>query len=193
MLMEVATMEEEVVSARRKKRREYMMKWMDKNGGAGREKARIRRLVFIDGLKEAGKYEEFLAQRREREKKYYHQDIEFSKIKAVERSRTYRANHWDRHVLRRARTRAKNKGLPFNIDQSDIVIPDICPVLGIPIDRQLENMNDNSPSLDRIRPSLGYVKGNIRVISQRANRLKCDGTAAEMLLIHKDLLAIEAS
>ena len=37
----------------------------------------------------------------------------------------------------------------------------------------------NSPSLDRIRPQLGYVAGNVRVISNRANHLKSNGTISE--------------
>ena len=39
---------------------------------------------------------------------------------------------------------------------------------------------DRTPSLDRFVPNLGYVKGNIRVISFRANRLKSDATIDEM-------------
>ena len=36
-----------------------------------------------------------------------------------------------------------------------------------------------SPSLDQIVPGLGYVKGNVQVISHRANTLKSDGTLEE--------------
>lgn len=52
----------------------------------------------------------------------------------------------------------------------------MCPVFGTPIivGSPLEN-RDNSPSLDKIIPALGYVKGNIRVISFKANTLKRDG------------------
>lgn len=39
---------------------------------------------------------------------------------------------------------------------------------------------DRKPSLDRVVPSLGYVKGNVRVISFRANRIKSDATADEL-------------
>ena len=34
--------------------------------------------------------------------------------------------------------------------------------------------NPDNPSLDRVVPELGYVRGNVRVISYWANRLKCD-------------------
>ena len=73
---------------------------------------------------------------------------------------------------------AKNriKKLPFNIEITDIIIPEICPVLGIKIEINEGKYKDNSPSLDRINNSLGYIKGNISIISWRANKLKNDGT-----------------
>lgn len=51
------------------------------------------------------------------------------------------------------------------------MIPETCPVLGIPLTIGGKR-SPSSPSLDRIDPALGYVPGNIRVISDRANRLK---------------------
>jgi hypothetical protein len=62
------------------------------------------------------------------------------------------------------------------------VVPDKCPILGIElfISEKGVGRTDNSPSLDRIIPSLGYVKGNIAVISQRANRIKNDATLEEI-------------
>lgn len=61
-------------------------------------------------------------------------------------------------------------------------MPAVCPVLGIPI-FQLEGrrgFNPNSPSVDRLVPSRGYVRANVRVISNRANMIKRDATAAEL-------------
>lgn len=75
----------------------------------------------------------------------------------------------------------KRKNLPFNLEASDIIIPDICPVLNIPIIfTDGFGPRDNSPSIDRIRPKLGYVKGNIAVISFRANKIKTDATLEEI-------------
>lgn len=97
-------------------------------------------------------------------------------------------------LLASAKVRAKTRGLPFTIDLSDIVIPERCPILGMPLDKSAPGRvgvgrhgggapRDNAPSLDRINPKLGYVRGNVHVISWRANSLKKDGTAAEMQLI----------
>jgi len=71
----------------------------------------------------------------------------------------------------RARQRAARRGLPFDLNVSDVIVPPICPALGVPIIVG-ETRSPNSPSLDRIRPTLGYVRGNTRVISDKANRLK---------------------
>lgn len=84
---------------------------------------------------------------------------------------------------RAAKKRARKKKIPFNIHPDDIVIPDFCPILGIPIAKQDGRPNSNSPSLDRIIPELGYVPGNIMVISWRANDLKKDATFEELILM----------
>lgn len=87
----------------------------------------------------------------------------------------------NRRMLKSAQYRAEQEGLPFNLDESDVVVPSHCPVLGIPLQRcRGRGFNPNSPSLDKIVPELGYVKGNVRVISLRANALKKDATPAEL-------------
>jgi hypothetical protein len=44
---------------------------------------------------------------------------------------------------------------------------------------------DNSPSLDRYVPSLGYARGNRWVISSKANTMKSNATLEEMVLLGK--------
>ena len=82
-------------------------------------------------------------------------------------------------LVERARSRALKAHLPFNLRRQSIVIPVSCPVLGIPL-KLGATRSANSPSLDRIVPSLGYVEGNVRVISDRANRLKADLSLDEL-------------
>ena len=83
-----------------------------------------------------------------------------------------------------SKSRAKKKDLPFDIDQKDVkdlvVGLTHCPVLGLELCWSNDKMLDNSPTLDKIIPELGYVKGNIAVISQRANRIKNDATVEEL-------------
>jgi len=82
-----------------------------------------------------------------------------------------------------AKGRAKKANFPFNIDKEDIFIPDRCPYLNIPLVLDNDGKQDNSPSLDKIKPALGYVKGNVEVISEKANRIKNDATPEEIMMI----------
>lgn len=79
-----------------------------------------------------------------------------------------------------AKRRAQDLSLPFSIEIEDIAIPDYCPVLGIKLCRGDGHIAETSPTLDRIIPELGYVPGNIAVISNRANRLKSDASINEL-------------
>ena len=49
------------------------------------------------------------------------------------------------------------------------------------------NKRLSSPSLDKVIPSLGYVKGNIWVISYRANTIKNNCTFEEIEKLYKSL------
>ncbi len=86
-------------------------------------------------------------------------------------------------MLRTARWNAKRRGFEFTITLADIVIPAVCPVLGIPI--MFDGKRDNMPSLDRIDGRLGYAKGNVIVVSWRANWLKSNATNEELELLAK--------
>jgi len=74
-------------------------------------------------------------------------------------------------LFERARGRARRRNDRFTIRRQDVFVPNRCPVLGLPLQTQGQR-SDRSPSLDKIEPALGYVPGNVRVISDRANRLK---------------------
>lgn len=83
-----------------------------------------------------------------------------------------------------ARSRAKKGNYPFSIEQGDVkelmFNLDYCPALGIKINWEADKLEDNSPTLDKIVPELGYVKGNIAVISAKANRIKSNATADDI-------------
>lgn len=79
-----------------------------------------------------------------------------------------------------AKARAKKVGVPFNLDISDVVIPKTCPLLGVELQHGERAIQSSSPTLDRLVPELGYVKGNVWVISQQANRMKSDHTVETM-------------
>lgn len=80
----------------------------------------------------------------------------------------------------RAKHRAGAADVPFDIEPCDIIIPELCPILGIKMEACKSKMGAFSPSLDRIIPELGYIKGNIAVISYRANTIKNNATPEEL-------------
>jgi hypothetical protein len=83
-------------------------------------------------------------------------------------------------MLCSARKRAKQAGIPFDLTLDDIQIPEKCPIFGVTLQRGCKKNTDNSPSLDRFQPDLGYVKGNVWVICRRANTIKGDATVDEL-------------
>jgi hypothetical protein len=99
------------------------------------------------------------------------------------RSRAQRERSPAIFMLKAARKRAKRLGLIFDLLRIDIIVPELCPVLGIPLRIARGKADDNSPTLDRINNNRGYVRGNICVISHRANRLKSDSTIEELKAI----------
>lgn len=98
----------------------------------------------------------------------------------------YRDRDPVRYLFLHAQARAKKAGIVFTLSRDDIVIPEFCPVLGLKLEwgvGRRASANRNSPSVDRIVPELGYVPGNVRVISNRANHLKNNATAAELMRV----------
>ena len=85
------------------------------------------------------------------------------------------------HMWKGSKKRAASDGVPWDLKMSDIpAIPDVCPVLGITLDKNSPTRCDASPSLDRVVPELGYIPGNTRIISWRANDLKKDASLTEL-------------
>lgn len=89
-------------------------------------------------------------------------------------------------MLGNAKYRAKRDNLPFNITHEDIIIPDVCPVFKIPLRKHKGSQGDGSPTLDRVVGDLGYVKGNVRVISNKANKLKSNASGWELQRLYED-------
>lgn len=90
-------------------------------------------------------------------------------------------------ILRTAKARAKKKGIVFDITIDDFSLPDKCPLLEIPLAVNYDASSDNSYSLDKIIPELGYVKGNVWIISNKANAIKSNASLEELKLLVKNL------
>jgi hypothetical protein len=102
------------------------------------------------------------------------------------RQQSYNDDNIDKYLWFEARKRAKEKGLEFTIQPKDIIVPDICPVSLVAMERNRGKLAPNSYSLDRIDSSMGYIPGNVAVISFKANQIKNNFSLEELerLLIY---------
>lgn len=133
--------------------------------------------------------------RQQYQKEYYNKHKEYLKAynklnyhllykdRKKEQEEQYYLKYPEKALLRSAKQSAKNKNLEINIELSDIVIPKLCPVLQIPFnfDRRSGRRLDG-PSIDRIDSTKGYIKGNIQIISDLANRMKQNATIEQLKL-----------
>jgi hypothetical protein len=97
--------------------------------------------------------------------------------------RNWERNNPRRYMIQKSRSSAKQRGIMHTITEDDLVWPTHCPILGIELcyDRdKREPHRDEYPTLDRRDNSIGYVPGNVFVISWRANRLKWMATPKEL-------------
>ena len=83
-------------------------------------------------------------------------------------------------LYKNIKSRCKRIGREFSIDLNDILIPEKCPVFGFDLKREDRQTWMFAPSVDRIDSSKGYIKGNVTVVSRRANILKRDATLEEL-------------
>lgn len=120
-------------------------------------------------------------------------DIERKERKADYQRRTrWDHDHWEDRLWRGAKGSSKTRGIPFDITREDIVIPELCPILGLPLytgaHPEYYPKHNNTASLDRIDSSKGYIKNNIWVISWLANKMKQNASHEELISFCKGYL-----
>jgi len=89
------------------------------------------------------------------------------------------------HQFRQRKNQALKKGIPFTIELDELDQPEYCPILGIKLNYAWGGKNGKlrdpaKATVDKVIPELGYVPGNVYVISWRANKLKSDMTLDEL-------------
>jgi hypothetical protein len=91
----------------------------------------------------------------------------------------------------RIKTGAKQRNLEVTVSLEYLrsIAPDICPVFGTTFNwedfgEKDGKALDTSPSIDRIDSNKGYIEGNIVWISVKANRIKNNATAEELLQVY---------
>lgn len=99
-----------------------------------------------------------------------------------ENRRKWADRNVEKRMFKNVKNRARRQNILFNLEVTDIVVPLKCPILNIKFKHNnRKTAKYNSPSLDRIDNNKGYIKGNIQVISYRANTMKGDATPQELL------------
>ena len=95
-----------------------------------------------------------------------------------------------KEMLRHAKNRADKSNIPFNITLDDLIIPEKCPILETPLNWR-ESIRwehpENVPSLDKIIPEKGYVKGNVCIISMMANTMKQNASFEQLHMFCKNI------
>ena len=160
------------------------------------------RLENKEKINEYGKkyYQENKEKRTESYKKYYQENKEKinehskeyyqeNKEKINEQTKQYRLENKEKWMCNTSKVRAKQKNLPFNLSTEYLkeIWPEDnkCPALGITMKRGDFCVTDHSPTLDRIIPKLGYIKGNVQVVSALANRIMSDATVNQVMAVAK--------
>ena len=100
-------------------------------------------------------------------------------------NKKYKQNNWSKILIQAIQFKSKKLNIPFDITENDILnlLTDICPICGIIYEKKVGKNRERRPSIDRIIPSKGYVKDNIKIICSRCNRIKSDATADELIKI----------
>lgn len=113
-----------------------------------------------------------------------------ARVKAVRRAYQDRIlasqDGYKKRLLDRARGRAIERGIPFELTLGNVQWPVRCPILGVELiygGQRGSGIRDNGASLDRIDPNGGYTVGNTQVLSVKANRMKNDATLDELIAL----------
>lgn len=104
--------------------------------------------------------------------------------------RKYTDKGWAVSKYSSLRESAQKRGIEFNLTLEDLLEigrPKYCKYLELELDYAATSVLPNSPSVNRIDPELGYVKGNLEVISHKANSMLLNATRDELRLFLKNV------
>jgi hypothetical protein len=104
----------------------------------------------------------------------------YERRKLWRNSKAYRVHE---HTISKI-AECKRKGIECDLkSEEDLDWPDVCPILKIPLRYEFSGKRGvkfNSPAIDRIDPSKGYLKDNVWVISHKANTMKHNASLNEL-------------
>lgn len=137
----------------------------------------------------------------EAHKEYYERNKEKIKIKnkmwqkenkekVLENAKKYKEKRRQEDICyflyEKVQASKKEKDISIKDIQEIYKIDNLCPILRVPLRRGTRY----TPTVDRIDPTKGYIKGNIQVISWLANRMKSDATKEELIAFAKGILKL---
>jgi len=103
------------------------------------------------------------------------------------RKKTYDTKPITRMMMN-TKARAHQRNIEFNLEYEDIKITKVCPILEVPFEIGTKDSYAFSPTIDRIDPNKGYIKGNIKVISMLANKMKNNATKEQCQAFAKNII-----
>lgn len=121
---------------------------------------------------------------KERERYHKNRDKELAAMKRY-RSNLKESNYFKFFIMNKKKAMLR-AGVPWDLDETYLreLFTGVCPVFGYEI-HVGGAKDDHKAELDHLVPSKGYIKGNVRWISSRANRLKSDASIDELKKVLK--------
>lgn len=177
---EATTEEVASIELARQKRHEYHKRWYAANKEAKDRQNKAWAAAHIEEVSRSSKrwYEANRDKHLERSKKYNEEHPEERASWAKALKKRMQEHTPERYIV--GRLKARNRKGRCNLAAEDIIIPAMCPLLGIPLQFAKGQPKLNSPSVDCIDPTKGYVKGNVWVISKMANTMKSCASKSEL-------------
>lgn len=127
-------------------------------------------------------YQLYREEHREKQKLYMKKLREQNEDEIKKRKREdYHNLKTSTRLFRQSKARSKRKNIEFTLQESDIFVPEICPLINLPLVNGTKDYYEQTASIDRIDPNKGYTPDNIWVISKRANTMKSNASKEELI------------
>lgn len=129
---------------------------------------------------------EYRARQLKMQRDWYAKQPKEYREERTEATRKWREANPHQYRFTSAKVSARHRDIEWGLEPADIDWPTHCPVFGIELDYKRKNTRaptDDSPSIDRIDATRGYVKGNVVVVSMLANRIKNSGSWEQIMRV----------